>query len=482
MQENMLAAATASPPPSYESVLVFLSALAQWLKGARERLTCRDEVGRHAIATDALTRHLERAYGQLTESLWRHTAAVDDATTSLFPSASVELTAWVLLRLLFVVLAWWMLVRLVHAATIPRLRARHIAGKHRVHRSTSVGDAQAVKAFIRPNAAQRSINATLLWTVGACGSVACLLILCLLTMHVWVDVVLWSLLQRWTAPLRQAQAWVSSRALWLSNGWLPRSLQADITTVAPHATSFFSVAAEWHLSSFSRLAWLRRVTQQVKMMYLWGMFGGAVLGVALWLLSYSSGLLRSYNASLPYFEESDPLLRWLAQQEAEDALQRTDTAFDTLLEIQRRQERAVEKLQSSLVLTTPRERQRCLQVAEEGGSPQCLADEAVLAAATGVAGEDTPSDGEAAAAGAGAAMIGEGYSRDGHAGKSPKVYRPSPDWTLAAAFEEVAAAASTTRSEGCTNARCGTAPQAEGDENAATTAPREETSGKGRGS
>ncbi|KAG5464058.1 hypothetical protein LSCM1_00238 [Leishmania martiniquensis] len=471
MEEDALATAIASSPPSYESVLLFLTSLAQWLNAVRERLACLGEVGRHAIAVDALARHYERTYGQLTESAWRHTTEVDAATTSLFPSASVELTAWILLRLLLLVFAWWMLLRLVLATTIPRLRARQIAGKPRTHWSLSFSDAHAAEAFIRPDAAQRRINATLLWTVGACGSVASLLILCLLTMHLWVDVVLSNLLQRWTAPLRRAQTWVSSR-LWRSSSWLPGSLRAAVTLVGAHATSLSGVAAEWHTGSFSRFAWLRRVTRQVKMIYLWNMFGGAVLGMALWLLNYSAGLLRSYNASLPYFEENDPLLRWLTQQEAEDALQRTDTAFVALLEIQRRQERVVEKLKSSLELATPREQQRCLAMGEEGEGPQSVSGDTIPAAATSDATEDAEGEGEGAADRASAAMIGKGYGVDDKAGKSPEECGPSPDCVLATAFEEAAAA--TGQDGGVTNVTRCAAPLAQGIEGAAATTPQME--------
>ncbi|CBZ26081.1 conserved hypothetical protein [Leishmania mexicana MHOM/GT/2001/U1103] len=482
MEEDAPATATASPPPSYESVLVFLTTLAQWLKHARERLTCRDEVGRHAIAVEVLRRHRERAYAWLTESVWRHTAAAGDVNTSLFPSASVELTAWVLLRLLVLLLTWWLLMRLVRATTVPRLRARQIAVHLHGRLPTSVRDAQAAEAFIWPNSAQRGINATLLFTVSACVSVACLLILCLLTMHVWVDVVLLRLLQHWTAPLWQAQAWVSSHVLWPSNSSQQGSLRAPATSVEHYATSFMSAVSGLNSSLFNKLAWLRRVTQQVKLMYLWGMVGGTVLGVALWLLRYSSRLLRTYNASLPYFEESDPLLRWLAQQEAEATQERTNAAFAALLESQDRQERVMEKLASSLAPATPRERQRYLQMAEEGVESHCLVDDAAPAAATGDATEDERYDGETAAAGTGAVIISNGCSGDGDAGKLRAESGPPHDNALAAAFEAAAAAAPATRDEGTTEASCGTTPQAEEEEGAATTASRMAKEGENPGS
>ncbi|AYU83590.1 hypothetical protein, conserved [Leishmania donovani] len=472
MEEGAPANATASLPPSYESVLVFLTTLAQWLKHARERLTCRDEVGRHAIAVEVLTRHRERAYERLAESVWRHTAVAGDISTSLFPSASVELAAWVLLRLLVLLLTWWLLMRLVRATTLPRLRARQIAVHPDVHLSTSIGNAQAVEAFIHPDAAQRGINATLLLTVSACVSVACLLILCLLTMHVWVDVVLLRLLQHWTAPLRQAQAWVASHWLWPSNSPQPGSLRAPATPVEQYATSFISVVSGLNSSLFSKLAWLRRVTQQVKLMYLWGMVGGTMLGVALWLLGYSSRLLRTYNTSLPYFEENDPLLCWLGQQEAAAAQQRTNAAFAALLESQHRQERVMERLASSLAPATPRQRQRYLQVTEEGVESHCFVDDAALAAATSDATEDERCNGETAAGGTDAVIIGKGCSGGGDPGKLRVESGPSPDKALAAAFEEAAAAASATRDEGAAEASCGTTPQAGEKEGAATTASR----------
>ncbi|CAG9583759.1 conserved hypothetical protein [Leishmania major strain Friedlin] len=478
MEEGAPANATASLPPSYETVLAFLTTLAQWLKHARERLTCRDEVGRHAIAVEALTRHRERAYEQLTESVWRHTAAAGDMSTSLLPSASVELTAWVLLRLLVLLLTWWLLMRLVRATTLPRLRARQIAVHPHVHLPTSVGSAQVVEAFIHPDAAQRGINATLLLTVSACVSVACLLILCLLAMHVWVDVVLLRLLQHWTAPLWQAQTWLASHVLWPSNSSPQGSLQAPATPVEQYATSFISVVSGLNSSLFHKLAWLRRLTQQVKLMYLWGMVGGTMLGVVLWLLGYSSTLLRTYNASLPYFEENDPLLRWLAQQEAEAAQQRTNAAFAALLESQHRQERVMERLASSLAPATPRERQRYLQMTEEGAGSHCFVEDAALASATSDATEDERRNGETAAGGADAVIINNGCSGDGNAGKLRVASGPSPDSDLAAAFE---VAASATRGEGAAEASCGTTPQAE-EEGAATTALRMAKEGESPGS
>ncbi|CAJ1037984.1 conserved hypothetical protein [Leishmania braziliensis MHOM/BR/75/M2904] len=475
MKEAASATVAASPAPAYESVFVFLSTLAEWLKHARERLTCRDEVGRHATVVEVLTHHHERAYGRLAEFVWRHAAVISDVGTSLFPSAAVELTACVLLRLLLLLLAWWMLLRLVRTTTAPRLRARQIAVHPHMHQPKCIGNAQAVEAFIRPDAAQRGINTTLLWTVSACGLVACVLILGLLTMHIWMDVVLWRLLERWFSPLWQAQAWVSSRALWTSNDSWQGSLRAAAAPIIKHYTSsFFGVASECHLHLLSSFAWLRRVTQQVKMVYLWGVIGGTVLGVALWLLSYASRLLRNYNESLPYFEENDPLLCWLAQQEAEATQQRNNAALVALLESQRRQERVMERLTSSLTPAV-QEQQQSLSVAKKRESPQRLEDNATNAATA----NDTKSgrplfDDETAAAKTSAVTIATDGSDDCSAGKSREGSGPLSSNVLTAAFEEAVAAASATRTKGTTGTSCQTAPQSEEAE-AATAATMSQT-------
>ncbi|GET93303.1 hypothetical protein, conserved [Leishmania tarentolae] len=476
MKEGGPVTATASPPPSYESVFVFLATLAQWLKQARESLTCRDEVGRHAIAMEVLTSYRERAYDEFTEFFWRDSTPPSNASTSLFPSASVELTVWVLLRLLVLLITWWLLMRLVRTSTVPRLRARQMVAHSHMRLPTSIRNAQAVDAFIRPDAAQRGINTTLLLTASACVLVACLLVLCLLTMHIWVDVVLLRLVQHWAAPLWQAQAWVSSHLLWPFNSSQQESLRAPATPVKEYTTSLFRVASKLNLSLFNKLAWLRQVTQQVKLMYLWGMVGGTMLGVALWLLSYSSRLLQTYNASLPYFEETDPLLRWLAQQEAEATQQRANAALVALLESQRRQEQAMEKLTSSLGPETSGEPKRYLQMAKEGVESRSLTDDATLAEAASDA-KDDESDGEKAAAGTGAAIIRKDCSGDGDAGRLRGELGPPPDDSSTAAFEEAAV-----REEGAADASGGTGPQVGEEEEAAGTASLMKKDGESPGS
>ncbi|KAG5490106.1 hypothetical protein JKF63_00225 [Porcisia hertigi] len=462
MQENGHTTATASQPPSYESVLVFLSSLAQWLKVAQEHLTCKHEAGRHAIAVEVLTRYYESVYGPLEEFVWRRTTAVSEAR-SIFPTASVQLTAWVFLRVLLFLVAWRMLMRLVRATTLPRLRARQIASHCCAHLSW-LDNARVVEALIWSDAAQRGINATLLWTVGACGAVACLLILGLLTMHVWVDTVLWHVLQRWMLSLSQVQAWVSSCVWWPSG----ESPTGAATPLVEYATSFLSVVSAWQSNLLAPLVGLRRIMQQIKIVYLWSMIGGAVLGVALWLLSYSSRLLQIYNASLPYFEENDSLMRWLAQQEAEATQQCADAAVVALLEGQRWQEKVMERLTNSLAQATNQERQRCLDLVQGGGGQDDFRDDATLAAATSDASEDVQCGGDPVAPGSGAEMVSEGCIASGQAGSPCKEFEVPLHCALHGTQEEEASAAAATGEEEAAGGGRNTLPRLEKVKEAAT--------------
>ncbi|KAK7199945.1 hypothetical protein NESM_000043000 [Novymonas esmeraldas] len=351
MSVDSAAAAEAMTAPSYEVILSYLIALAQWLKDARDRLTCRAEVGPHASAVDALCRHHERAYGPWLQALRRRT---DDASAALLPTAAAELAVVVVCQFLVLVLLWWALLRIVRAATVPRLRARQIAVQLRQHLSMSATNVAAVEAFIRPDAAQRGINASLLWTVGVCGTLALVLVLCLLMMHTLVDVMTWRALQRWTRSLRPVAAWVSSRAPWrFGVDGIDSAAPTPTTPLQQYAAVLVNSASGWMDGLFDSLMWLRGALQQAKMLYLWGAIGGAVLSVALWLLRYSAALLRSYDASLPYFDERDSLARWLAQQATAATQQRTDAALAALLKNQQRHARAVEALTSSLSPTAP---------------------------------------------------------------------------------------------------------------------------------
>lgn len=325
--------------PSYEVLHRFLWQLAEWFAEAQVRLTCRNDVVAHTLSADDLARHYHRAYGWV--STWvggswqRNSGAAVDAADAALPRVALQLTAAVLLRGGLLLLLWWALPRRVWADMLPRLRAWHITRRLRSYLTAHEHDARELAdTLLRPDVAQRRVNANALWTAWVCGVVGCVLILGLLSMHVWVDVVLWQMVLRWAAPLRQAWSWAQSHT--------PRP--ADET--APYGVQPASHVPLWGITR--TLAPLRRIAEHARLFYLWSVVGGTALAAALWLLRHATDLLGTYNASVPFFSDSDAALRQLARQDAEDTQRRTEATLQAVLLHQRAQAATLEGLARAL--------------------------------------------------------------------------------------------------------------------------------------